>query len=213
MKLYSFPMSSCSRRVHLTAELLGTQLERHPIDLRVPADRAVLVSVNPNNKVPVLVDEAHDLVLWESHAIMAYLCDRSGAAGAALYPTELAARADVLRWMFWVNAHLAPPVGGINFERLWKRFIEPANPEPDAGQLARHEKFFHQAMAVLDQHLATRTWVSGKALTLADLSISATLMYRVPTRLPLDGYAQVLALLGRVSELPAWQATEPPKAG
>src|SRR4051812_48484698 len=95
MKLYTHSMSSSARRVNVTVAHLGISIDQRMIDLRSPADRAELVAVNPNNKIPVLVDPANALTLWESHSIMQYLCDREPARGAELYPTELVARADV----------------------------------------------------------------------------------------------------------------------
>jgi glutathione S-transferase len=59
------------------------------------ADAAYL-SLNPNGKVPTLVDG--DLVIWESNTILRYVCNRSGSD---LYPEEPAARSHVERWMDW----------------------------------------------------------------------------------------------------------------
>ena len=210
MELYTSQMSSSARRVHLTMAHLGIVIDQKLVDLRKEADRAELGAVNPNRKIPVLADPANGLALWESHAIMQYLCDRDPAASAALYPTDAAVRADINRWMFWVNAHLGPAIGPINYEKMWKKFVEGPDEQPDAGLVARHERFVHQAMAVLDKHLENRTWVVGKALTLADYSIVATLMYRAPTQLPLDTYHHVMAYVARVEALDAWKATEPP---
>ena len=213
MKLYTHALSSSARRVNLTVAHLGLEIETRQIDLRKAEDRAELVAVNPNNKIPALVDTEAGLTLWESHAIAQYLCDRAGQSGAELYPTELAPRADVNRWLFWVNAHLSPAVGPISFEKQWKKFVVGPDAQPDATIVERYERFLHGAMAVLDKHLAARTWVVGKNLTLADYSIAATLMYRVSTQLPLDGYQHVLGLLARVEAMPAWKATEPQRWG
>ncbi len=214
MKLFTASQSSSARRVNLTVAHLGIEVPTRQIDLRSGADRAELAAVNPNGKIPALVDETAHLALWESHAIAQYLCDKTGSTAAAeLYPTELVARADVQRWLFWVSAHLSPAVGPISYERQWKKFVEGPDAAPDPQVIARHERFLHQAMAVLDKHLADRTWVVGKTLTLADYSIAATLMYRTMTQLPLDAYPNVLALLARVEATPAWKATEPQRWG
>jgi glutathione S-transferase len=213
MKLYTHAMSSSARRVNLTVAHLGMEIETRQIDLRKPEDRAELAAVNPNNKIPVLAEVESGLTLWESHAIMQYLCDKTGPSGAELYPTELGPRADVNRWLFWVNAHLSPAVGPISFEKLWKKFVAGPDAVADAQIVERYERFLHTAVAVLDKHLAARTWVVGKTLTLADYSIAATLMYRGSTQLPLDGYQHVLALLARVEATPAWKATEPQRWG
>lgn len=211
MKLYTNPMSSSARRVTLTAAHLGLELETQKIDLANAADRAALAAVNPNGKIPVLVTE--EITLWEGHAIAQLLCDRAGTKGAELYPTELIARADVNRWLFWVNAHLAPAVGPISYEKMWKKFVEGPTAQPDPSLLARYERFLHLAVGVLEKHLTDRTWVVGKSLTLADYSIAATLMYRAATQLPLEAYPNVLAYLARVEATPAWKATEPQRWG
>ncbi len=201
MRLYGANGSSSSRRVALTIAHLGVEVEHVTIDLM--KERARLEKLNPNSKIPVLEDG--DLVLWESHAIMMYLCERT--PGQALYPAEPRARADVQRWLFWTSAHLSPATGGIGFERMWKKLI--TGQQPDPAMIAYHERFLHQFLKVLDAHLAQRAWISGDRLSLADLSIAATLMYAQRAELPVATYANVQALLARVHELQAWKQTEP----
>ena len=203
MKLYHHPISSSSRRVSLVVAHLDLQLDEQLIDLSNPTDRGALVAVNPNNKIPVLVDG--DLVLWESHAIMKYLCAKT--PGQKLYPSEARGQADVDRWLFWVSAHLGPHVGSICFERLWKGMIGAGDADP--AVVARHEGFFHQASKVLEQHLVGREFVVGDAPTLADYSLAPTLMYAERARLPMDPYPNIRAHRARVMRLPAWHATEP----
>jgi glutathione S-transferase len=199
VKLYGSNYSSSSRRATLVIAHLGLPVEIVPIDLM--KDRPVIDPLNANSKIPVLVDG--DFVLWESHAIMQYLCEQT--ADQTLLPKEPRARADVQRWLFWASAHLSPAAGGVAFERLWKKMITGAS--PDAAMLAYHERFVHQFAKVLDDHLAKRTWVSGERLSLADLSIAATLMYAERVELPLANYQNVQALRARVAELPAWKQT------
>jgi glutathione S-transferase len=75
--------------------------------------------------------------------------------------------------------------------------------DPDLALVER------QAAAELDNHLAGRMWISGSDVTLADISVGATLMYIQPTKLPIAGYPNVLALVERVHALDAWKATDP----
>ena len=205
MKLYHHPFSSSTRRVTVTANALGLaeQIEHVPVDLANQADRDALVAVNPNKKIPVLVDG--DLVLWESHAIMQYLCSQQQEQ--TLYPVAPRLRADVDRWLHWISSHLAPAVGPLSFEKLWKKFVTGG--EPDPVIVARYEGMFRITTGVLDAHLATRRWLANDQLSLADLSLAATLMYSARTELPLADFPHVQALLARVHDLPAWRATEP----
>ncbi len=207
MKLHTSQMSGSARRAELVAVILGVPIERRQVDLSVAEQRAGLAAINPNAKVPVLEDG--DFRLWESRAIMQYLCARS--TGQTLYPSEPRSRAEVDRWLFWDAAHLSPAVGPITFERMWKKLI--GGGEPDAALIARYERFLHQFAAVLDAQVAGKTWILGESLTIADLSIAATLMYAKPAALPLEGYPHLLAWFARVQAQAAWRSTEPPAMG
>lgn len=203
MKLHYGTLSSSSRRVLITAKRLGIELELNALDLRNAHDRQALAKLNPNNKVPVFIDG--DFVLWESIAIMQYLCDRT--AGQTLYPSERRARAEINRWLSWAQAHWAPAIGAISWENVWKRLALGAGPDPD--QLKRQESFFTQFAAVLDGQLAGRTWLAGEALSLADIAVGTPLMMTALARLPLQPYANIRSWFARVQALPEWQATEP----
>jgi glutathione S-transferase len=204
MKLHYDNRSSSSRRVSATVAHLGIQLDHHFVDLMT--DRPALAKLNPNVKIPVLEDG--DFVLWESHAILAYLCDRT--PGQQLYPSEPRARADVQRWLFWISAHLGGAVGGIAFEKMWKRLVGAGDPDP--AKIAQHVQLWHQLAKVAEAHLVGRTWLAGGAITVADLSLAGTLMYAHKIELPLSPYPHVQSLLDRVHALPAWQQTEPTEA-
>jgi glutathione S-transferase len=203
MKLFHSPLSSSARRVSVTAYHLGIRLQERLVNLGSAADRQMLAAINPNGKIPVLQDG--DLVLWESHAIMQYLCELT--PGQSLYPTGLRPRTEVNRWLFWVSSHLAPAVAPINFERLWKKLVSGGAPDP--ALIERQEGCFHLTARVLEGHLANREWLCGDQLSLADISASATLMYAEVTRLPVDPYPRLRALISRVRALPAWKTSEP----
>jgi glutathione S-transferase len=205
MKLYFHPFSGNSRRVLLTAAHLEIPLEHHLIDLakgeqRTPAH----LGRQPNGVVPVLEDGG--FVLWESRAIMQYLCEKT--PGQTLLPSELKARADVQRWLFWCAVHMAPAAGVLVKERFVKTF---RNEPPDPVEEKRGEELFAQYASVLDAHLANKTWIAQDRLTLADYSIACGFALAVPARLPLEPYKHVRSWFGRVTELPAWQKTQPPR--
>jgi glutathione S-transferase len=146
-----------------------------------------------------------DFVLWESHAIMQYVCEL--APEQAVYPREPRARADVDRWLFWHNAHFAPPLGGLGWENVWKKYVSGEG--PDAGQVTRHEAAFNSVAKIVERHLSDRKWLAGDALTIADLSLAATVANAVTYRAPLDPYPNVRAHLDRIRALPSWKSTDP----
>ena len=201
LQLFHHPASSCSRRVAITARLLELPIEDHFIELADMRTRAQLAPLNPNRKIPVLVDG--DFVLWESHAIMTYLCSK--VPGQTLYPTEAKARANVDRWLYWISSHLAPPVGTLNFERMIKKIVGAG--APDAEIVARNEVQFRIGAAILEAQLAQRPWVCGATMTLADISLGAQLMHAPSTQLPVAEYPNVARLAAAIQALPAWAET------
>ncbi|MFT3772596.1 MAG: glutathione S-transferase family protein [Minicystis sp.] len=205
MKLYFHPLSGNSRRALLVAAHLDVPVERIVVDLTKGEQRgAPHLGRNPNGLVPVLEDD--DFVLWESRAIMQYLAEKT--PGQTLLPADARGRAEVNRWLFWCSGHMAQA----NTILVRENFVKartgrgPADPV----EVARGEALFAQYAAVLDTHLAGRTWVALDLLTLADFSLAASFALAGPARLPIGDYANLRAWLGRVQELDAWKRTAPP---
>jgi glutathione S-transferase len=201
MQLYCNHYSSNTRRVLLAADHLGIDFDLVQINLGSQDDRRRLAEVNPNSKLPVLIDG--DFILWESCAIMQYLAE--GTPGQTVWPQERRARADVSRWMFWACQHFSPAIGVLTWEYIWKKFVTGQDPDPK--EVARGEADLAEAARVLDQHLATRQWLVGAGVTLADYAVAAPIMYKDRAHLPLDAYPHLLAWFERVQALPAWQRT------
>src|SRR6516164_3388509 len=102
MKLYHFP-SPNPQKVTFALHELGLECEIVPVDLSKGEQRTPqFLALNPFGRVPVLVDG--DVTLWESHAILAYLGEKTGK----LWPTTAAGRADALRWLFFLAGHISP---------------------------------------------------------------------------------------------------------
>lgn len=201
MRLYHHPMSSNSRRVVMTALLIGQPLDLVEVSLMNEQDRKLLGEINPNNKIPVLEDDG--LLLWESQAIMQYLCDKQG--GHALYPQDLRARADVNRWMFWSAQHWSTNISYLTYQNFIKGMLNRGAPDP--AEVARCTLELERFAPVLDAHLAGRDWVSGPQPTLADLSLAAPLMYMEQGKLPLGQYVHIQKWFKRVQNLDCWQKT------
>jgi glutathione S-transferase len=202
MRLYHHPMSSNARRATLTALQLGTDVELVFVDLaKGEHKKPDFLKLNPGGKVPVLEDDG--FALTESHAIMQYLCDKT--PGQTLYPTELRARADVNRWLFWNAAHFQASVAILNWEHVVKRFLNLGDADPAAVQ--KGKGLVRDLGKLLDDHLAGKTWISGGALTLADLAIATPLDALDRAKLPVRDFTNVMSWLGRVQALDAWKKT------
>jgi glutathione S-transferase len=202
MKLYYHPLSSNARRARLVAHHLGLQLEEELVDLTKGAQKKPeYLALNPNGKVPTLVDG--DLKLWESYAIMIYLCEKSGRR--ELYPDELAARTEIHRWLFWAANELGPQISRLNFENMLKPMLGIGATDP--ARVQEYENALKPLAGVLDAQLAQREYVAGPRLSLADLALVASFATRVPAKLPVSGYPNILKWLAKIEALPAYQST------
>jgi len=204
MKLYVSPISSNARRARMAAIALGLEPELIVVDVMTGEQKtADYLALNPNGKVPTLVDG--DVVLWESLAIMTYLADQT--PGQQLYPTGPAARAQVNKWLFWAACHWGQAVGVLIFERVMKRRFGQG--EPDAYTVKRFGGLLDDHAKVLDTRLASSRYVAADHLTLADLAIAAPLMWEQPAALPVRERANLARWLSEIQALEAWRATEP----
>jgi glutathione S-transferase len=202
MKLYSNPLSSNGRRVRLVAHHLGLTLDEELVDLAKGAHRQpAYLALNPNGKVPTLVDG--DLKLSECYAIMIYLSEKSGKL--ALYPTSLPERTEVNRWLFWCANEWSPNLRKRNFELLVKPMLKLGS--PDATRLQEAETEFKQHARILDGQLADRSYVLGAAISLADYALAASLATSGPVALSLAEFPNVQRWLASIEQLPAWKAT------
>lgn len=204
MKLFFHPFSTSSRRALMAAVHLGIELELVKVDLPKGQNRTEgFLRINPNGRVPVLVDEG--FVLWESRAIMQYLADKT--PGQTVYPEEARARAEVNRWLFWDAAHFSPAVGTLLYENLIKSLIGAGL--PDKSEVKRGEGLLARLVPILEAHLAFRKWVANDEVSLADLSLAAPLAFAQQATISIETFPNIDKWLSRVQALDAWQKTLP----
>jgi glutathione S-transferase len=63
----------------------------------------------------------------------------------------------------------------------------------------------HRLTGILDQQLRGKKFALGDDLTIADLTMACTLMYRVPAQVPLDDRPDVLRWIQSIEALDAWK--------
>ena len=199
MKLYTNPFSPNCRKAHGVAAHAGVALDREIVDLRAGEQKKPdFLAMNPNGKVPVLVDR--DVVLWESSAIA---CRIAARGRGDLWP-EGDGRLDVLRWLFWEGAHWIRPIGAI----LGQVIFNAANPDEAIIEKGRDD--FRVLAGVLDGHLATRAFLCGDAPTVAEYAVGVWLGYRDVCGLPLAEFAHLSAWSERLDGLAGWGEMAPP---
>lgn len=120
------------------------------------------VAVNPNSKIPALMDRSgpKPIRVFESGAILVHLAEKFGA----LLPTDTAARAETLSWLFW-QMGAAPYLGG-GFGHFYA--YAPSKIEYAIDRFAMEVK---RQLDVLDRRLAESEYLAGKDYTIADIAV------------------------------------------
>lgn len=197
MQIY-WIQAQAPRRVLALVKHLGIEAELIEMDLMAGAlRRPDYAAINPNMKAPALVDG--DYRLWESSAIMAYLCVK---AGSDMWPTNAREQIEVLRWLSWNDCHWAQAVSPYYFEHIVKPTfgIGP----PDESQLAGKGKDFNRYAAVLDTHLQRRDHVACGRLTIADFQLASMAAYWRTSTMPMAPFPNIVQWLDGLARLPAW---------
>lgn len=125
-------------------------------------DTPQYLAMNPNGLVPVIDDDG--FILYESNAIVRYLAGKHSPG--KLWPEDLRQRADADRWMDWQATSFTPAMWGA----FW-HLIRKSPAERDAALIESSREKSDKCAAILDRHLADRTWLTGERFTAADIVV------------------------------------------
>jgi glutathione S-transferase len=198
MKIY-WIRAQAPRRVLALARHLGVEAEFVAVDFAAGGLKSPeFAALNPNMKAPVLVDG--DVVLWESTAIMAYLCIKQGSD---MWPAhDPAAQVEVLRWLSWNDCHWAPAVGPFYFEHIVKPTFGLG--VPDRSKLPPRVPDVLKCAGVLDRHLAGSSYVACGRLTVADFALAAMAADWRAAEMPFGEFTNIVRWLDGLMRVPAW---------
>jgi GST-like protein len=118
------------------------------------------VDLNPNSKIPALLDKANGSRVFESGSILLYLAEKF----EAFIPKDLAKRTETLNWLFWQMGS-APFLGG-----GFGHFYAYA-PDKLEYPINRYTMEAKRQLDVLDKQLAKHDYIAGDEYTIADMAI------------------------------------------
>ncbi|RZQ11959.1 glutathione-dependent disulfide-bond oxidoreductase [Vibrio vulnificus] len=168
LQLYSMGTPNGQKVTIMLEELLALGVKEAEYDAHIikigDADQfsSGFVAVNPNSKIPALVDRsaAEPINVFESGYILVYLAEKFGK----LLPTDLAARTQVMNWLFWLQGS-APYLGG-GFGHFYayapEKFEYPIN---------RFTMEAKRQLDVLDKQLAKHRYLGGDEYSIADIAV------------------------------------------
>ena len=162
------------------------------------------VAVNPNSKIPALLDRSNPnkpIRVFESGAILLHLANKFGA----FLPTDESSRAECLSWLFWQMGS-APYLGG-GFGHFYA--YAPTKQEYPINRFAMEVK---RQMDVLDRRLAESPYLAGSEYTIADMAVWAWygalakgLLYGAGEFLQVETYTNVMRWTDEIAKRPAVQ--------
>jgi glutathione S-transferase len=192
MKIYGVPASRAFRTLW-AAEEVGANYELVPTHFTGDTKKPDFLQINPNGRIPVLVDE--DVVLFESMAINLYLAKKYGGK---LYPSDVDDEARAIQWTIWGLTEVE--------DSLIKIFVNKVmlpEDQRDPALIASCTETLQRPLAVLDGYLAKRDYLLGSDFTVADLNLAGVLATAHVADFDLSEFGNVSRWLTTCTERPA----------
>ena len=165
IQLYSYPTPN-GVKVSIALEEMGLAYEPHLVTLKDEDVKSnAFLSLNPNNKIPAIVDPNGPngpIGLFESGAILLYLAEKSGK----FLGSNAAEKAKITQWLMFQMGGLGPMLGQMGF---FYKFAGSQIEDPRPRERYRDEAI--RLLAVLDKELEGKDWLLG-AYSIADMAIA-----------------------------------------
>lgn len=156
--LYTFTTPN-GRKVSIMLEEVQLPYDVHVIDITKGEQfTPEFVAINPNSKIPAIIDRDTETTIFESGAILIYLAEKTGK----LMPTDSKGRFLVLEWLMFQMGSVGPMFGQLNH---FKRFA----PEKIPYAIDRYEKETLRLYSVLDSQLEKYEFLCGD-YSIADIA-------------------------------------------
>ena len=159
-------------------------------------DTPEYAQINPNRMIPAIRDG--DFALWESLAIVRYLCNKYGAD--YLCPTSPQTRAVEDQWMEWSASKAFMPVIYLFFATVR---THPA--DRDLAKIAALRDEAHAALTILDGHLSKQSYVCGDRFTMGDIPLGCVAYRYFNVDVDRPPLPHVSAWYQRLTERPAYR--------
>jgi glutathione S-transferase len=189
LTLYDYLDSGNGYKARLLLAQLQIPYKRIVLDIDKGETRtAAFLAKNPNGRIPTLeLDDG--TFLAESDAIIFYL-----AEGSAFLPNDRLQRAQVLQWMFFEQYSHEPNVATPRYiiRHLGRDHVR-------ASELPMRIERGHQALKVMETHLASRPFFVADRYTIADIALYAYTHVAPEADIDLSPYEAVRAWLARVA--------------
>lgn len=193
--LYGSARSSAGRCLWCLEET-GVAYEHKNVDMRAKENKSeAFLKLNPNGKIPAMVDG--ETTLFESMAINFYLADKYKPELLGTTPEQ---RALSYQWSFWASSELQDPIIQVFIQKVFVPEDKRSQTVIDEN-MAKLPAYFE----VLDNALASKTYLNGTSFSLADLNTQSVVSIAPHVGLDISKYKNVDLWLKAISDRPAYQ--------
>lgn len=162
--IYGISASRAFRSIWAIEET-GIDYDHVPTSFRGDAQSEQYLAVNPNGRIPALVDG--DLKLFESMAINLYLAKKYAPQ---LLPGGIEGEAQAVQWSVWGISEIEP----LQMQIVVQKFFTPED-KKDPAVVAQAQAALDRPLTVLDAHLAQQDYLLGSEFSVADLSLAGVM--------------------------------------
>jgi GSH-dependent disulfide-bond oxidoreductase len=194
--LYTAPTPN-GHKASITLEELAIPYKTVGIDLGKNVQKEPwFLAINPNGRIPAIVDhEAGDFPVFESGAIMLYLCEKDGSG--KLLPKDAKGRSRVIQWLMFQMGGVGPMQGQAN---VFFRYF----PEKIPAAISRYQNETKRLYTVLDTQLAKTEWLAGD-YSLADIANYSWVRIHSWAGVEIDGLDHLKRWIDAIAARPAVQ--------
>jgi GST-like protein len=172
------------KKIPIALEELGLEYRLHKVDIGAGEQKKpAFLALNPNGKIPAILDTDTNVRVFESGAILIYLAEKAGK----LLPKDGQARADALGWLMFQMSGVGPMMGQLGF---FKRAQNEAAVERFRVEVER-------LFGVMEAQLGARPYLAGE-LSIADIATFPWASAHAFVGLNVEPYPQVRAWLDRM---------------
>jgi GSH-dependent disulfide-bond oxidoreductase len=191
--LYTFTTPN-GRKASIMLEEVGLNYNVHKIDI-TKGDQfsPEFVAINPNSKIPAIIDREEDMTVFESGAILIYLAEKTNR----FLPSDRKQKYQVIEWLMFQMASVGPMFGQHNH---FNRFA----PEKIPYAIERYKKETLRLYSVLDKQLSQREYICGD-YSIADIATFPWVASYDFMGLTLDNHPHLKRWVETVQQRPAVQ--------
>lgn len=184
------------RKISIMLEEVALPYQVIPIDIsKGDQFKQSFLAINPNNKIPAIVDDDNGQAFFESGVILLYLAEKSGK----LLPNNTNDKWQVMQWLMWQMAGQGPMLGQAH------HFLH-FNPGISEYAEERYLQEAKRLYGVLEKQLEGQDFVAIDELTIADIAIWPWVSRYQFQKIDLHNFPNVLNWYLRLAKRPAFQA-------